>query len=117
VIESVFPWLTPSMISISPLFGQLGPRSQKAGQVPQVPPGMWAIWLVGSLSTYSTQDFVESGSWLEFLVTLSFPENRSSGCVIEPDKPMFGFMLISRHNGIACRKVFGAAERDAGLKA
>jgi hypothetical protein len=73
-----------------------------------------ACW---SLSTYSTQDFVESGSWHEFLVTSSFLENGSSGCVIEPDKPMFGVMLISRHNGIACRKAFGTVERDAGLKA
>ena len=32
--------LTPSMMSTSPLSGQLGPISQKAGQVPQIPPGM-----------------------------------------------------------------------------
>ena len=34
--------LTPSMISISPPVGQLGPTSQYAGQVPH-PTGMWAM--------------------------------------------------------------------------
>ena len=42
VIE--FPtWeLTPSMMSISPAPGQWGPTVQKAGHVPQMPPGMCA---------------------------------------------------------------------------
>lgn len=34
--------LTPSIMSISPEEGQLGPNIQKAGQVPQ-PTGMWAM--------------------------------------------------------------------------
>lgn len=33
VISLVLARLTPSIISISPLLGQLGPKSQKAGQV------------------------------------------------------------------------------------
>ena len=32
--------LIPSMISISPDAGQLGPKSQKAGQIPQASPGL-----------------------------------------------------------------------------
>ena len=31
-----------SSIPISPPFGQSGPSVQKAGQVPQIPPGMWS---------------------------------------------------------------------------
>jgi hypothetical protein len=33
--------LTPSIMSISPAFGQFEPTVQKAGHVPQTPPGMW----------------------------------------------------------------------------
>ena len=36
-------WLlrfTPSIMSISPWLGQLGPTVQKAGQVPQIPRGV-----------------------------------------------------------------------------
>ena len=40
VMESVAAKWTPSMISISPLEGQLGPKVQKAGHTPQMPPGM-----------------------------------------------------------------------------
>lgn len=40
VIVSVPARLTPSTMSISPLLGQLGPKSQKAGQTPQILPGL-----------------------------------------------------------------------------
>ena len=43
VIVFVVAPLTPSMMSISPIAGQLGPTSQKAGQTPQIPPGICAI--------------------------------------------------------------------------
>lgn len=43
VIVSVPARLTPSITSISPLLGQLGPKSQNAGQTPQIDPGMWAM--------------------------------------------------------------------------
>jgi len=43
VIVSVPARLTPSITSISPLLGQLGPKSQKAGHTPQIEPGMCAI--------------------------------------------------------------------------
>lgn len=40
VIVSVPARLTPSITSISPLLGQLGPKSQKAGHTPQMLPGL-----------------------------------------------------------------------------
>ena len=40
VMVSVPARLTPSITSISPLLGQLGPKSQKAGQTPQMLPGL-----------------------------------------------------------------------------
>jgi hypothetical protein len=39
VMVSVPARLTPSITSISPLLGQFGPKSQKAGQTPQMEPG------------------------------------------------------------------------------
>jgi hypothetical protein len=43
VMVSVVSAFTPSMISISPLLGQLGPNIQKAGQTPQIPPGICSM--------------------------------------------------------------------------
>lgn len=43
VIAFVVCMFTPSMMSISPELGQLGPKSQKAGQEPQVLEGICAM--------------------------------------------------------------------------
>jgi hypothetical protein len=48
VMESVVWSFTPSIISISPPAGQLGPNIQNAGQVPQIPPGMCAMSAIKS---------------------------------------------------------------------
>lgn len=53
VIESVLWALTPSMMSISPLLGQLGPKSQKAGHVPHIPPGVWEMSAMKRPCVYS----------------------------------------------------------------
>jgi hypothetical protein len=39
---SVLPRETPSITSISPLSGQLGPKSHMAGQTPQMDPGLFS---------------------------------------------------------------------------
>ena len=43
VMVSVPARLTPSITSISPEFGQFGPKSQNAGHTPQMEPGMCAM--------------------------------------------------------------------------